>query len=421
MTKISALPAGAATDGTERIAAVQNGVTVRLTASQLTGTVPGHATLDLALTGGTMSGDIAMGGHQINNVIVGNVSPLPGSFTNLFASNATITTINGYALAGTIAGGGNQINDVIIGNVSPHAAGFTNVAANTVEVGTNAAIPNGVIFTVSNNTGFTIPAMSGFAPQAVIVGADNTRGELAIQSYGNGVGGSGESTILLFGARGTMAGTAASKQTKSGDLVGELGFHPHDGVDFVHNAGAVLIGALTEDTTPGNAGQELRVYTTPNTTATAAQAAVFQHSGGFSVGTGTDLGAGGILANTSIKSQGATGGIGYATGAGGTGTQASSKSTTTTLSPSACICGQVTMNAAALAAATIVSFTLTNTAIAATDVLILNHISGGTVGAYTLNAQAAAGSATINVRNNTAGSLSEAIVIQFAVIKAVNA
>ena len=111
-------------------------------------------------------------------------------------------------------------------------------------------------------------------------------------------------------------------------------------------------------------------------------------------------------------------GVGYATGAGGTVTQATSKSTGATLSK---VSGAITMNNAALAAGTIVSFVLTNTAIAVTDVLVLNHISGGTIGSYTLNAQAAAGSATINIRNNTAGSLSEAVVIQFAVIKAVNA
>ena len=110
--------------------------------------------------------------------------------------------------------------------------------------------------------------------------------------------------------------------------------------------------------------------------------------------------------------------LGYATGAGGTVAQATSKATGVTLSKAS---GQITMNAAALAAATIASFVLTNTSIAATDVLVLNHISGGTVGSYTLNAQCAAGSATINVRNNTAGSLSEAIVIQFALVKAVNA
>jgi hypothetical protein len=65
----------------------------------------------------------------------------------------------------------------------------------------------------------------------------------------------------------------------------------------------------------------------------------------------------------------------------------------------------------------IVSFVLTDSMIESTDVLVLNHISGGTPGAYSLNARCAAGSATIDVRNNTAGSLSEAIVIQFVLIK----
>ena len=110
--------------------------------------------------------------------------------------------------------------------------------------------------------------------------------------------------------------------------------------------------------------------------------------------------------------------LGYATGAGGTVTQATSKATGVTLSKST---GQITLNAAALASDTTVSFTLTNTVIEAGDILVMNHISAGTAGSYLLNAQSAAGSASINVRNITAGSLSEAIVIAFAVIKAVTA
>lgn len=107
---------------------------------------------------------------------------------------------------------------------------------------------------------------------------------------------------------------------------------------------------------------------------------------------------------------------GYVTGDGGAVTQSTSKSTAVTLSKK---CGQITLNGAALAADTTVSFTLTNTTVAATDIIVLNHVSGGTAGSYLLNAQAGAGSASINVRNITSGSLSEAIVIGFAVIKAV--
>ncbi len=129
-----------------------------------------------------------------------------------------------------------------------------------------------------------------------------------------------------------------------------------------------------------------------------------------------------LAATTFIKSSGAlsTGGIGYSTGAGLAATQSTNKSTTVTNGdPSTC--GTITMNNAVLNAGVIVSFAFTNAAIAATDVLVLNHVSGGTVGSYTLNAQAGAGTATINVRNNTAGNLSEAIVIQWALIKAVAA
>lgn len=124
-----------------------------------------------------------------------------------------------------------------------------------------------------------------------------------------------------------------------------------------------------------------------------------------------------IQASNAILSSGGDG-IGYSTGAGGTVTQATSKSTGVTLNK---ICGQITMNNAALNAGVIVSFVLTNSTIASTDMLILNHVATGTFGSYLLNARPASGSATIDVRNTSAGNLSEAIVIGFTVIKTVTA
>jgi len=106
---------------------------------------------------------------------------------------------------------------------------------------------------------------------------------------------------------------------------------------------------------------------------------------------------------------------GYINGQGGAVTQATSKSTGVTLNT---ICGQITMNDAALAADTRVTFRLTNSTITAHDVLVLNHVAGGSAGSYLLNAQAVAGFADINVRNISTISLSQAIVIRFAVIKA---
>jgi len=126
-----------------------------------------------------------------------------------------------------------------------------------------------------------------------------------------------------------------------------------------------------------------------------------------------------VTSASSIKSTSATAGIGYGTGAGGTVTQASSKSTGVTLNK---VCGQITMNNASLAAGAEVSFTLTNSTIAATDVVFTAISSGATAGAYNTHVDAiAAGSCRISISNFSGSPLSEAIVINFAVIKAVNA
>jgi len=125
------------------------------------------------------------------------------------------------------------------------------------------------------------------------------------------------------------------------------------------------------------------------------------------------------IPNTYTSNQLFAGTFGYGgSGTGGAVTQLTSKSTGVTLSKA---CGQITMVATGdIGADTTVSFTLTNTLIAATDVLILNHLSGGAPGSLHLNAQCAAGSATINVRNVTpANMLTPAPVISFALIKAV--
>jgi hypothetical protein len=111
--------------------------------------------------------------------------------------------------------------------------------------------------------------------------------------------------------------------------------------------------------------------------------------------------------------------VGYSTGTGGTVTQATDKSTGVTLNKR---CGQITMNNAALAAAAEVSFTLTNSTIAATDVVLVSIASGATAGAYSIQCDAtAAGSCRISVGNRNAGSLGEAIVLNFVVIKSVAA
>ncbi len=111
-----------------------------------------------------------------------------------------------------------------------------------------------------------------------------------------------------------------------------------------------------------------------------------------------------------------SGQLGFAVGAGNSIVQATSKATGVALDNST---GQITLNAAALAAATVVSFTFTNNKIEAHDELAVWIKSGlATPGTYRVWAEGnAAGSRTIVVENRSAGSLSEALVLGFMVRK----
>jgi hypothetical protein len=132
-----------------------------------------------------------------------------------------------------------------------------------------------------------------------------------------------------------------------------------------------------------------------------------------------DYNVSGSVASNLLARKGSTE-LGYSgTGTGGTVTQLTSKSTSVTLDK---LCGQITMSNAALAQSTTVSFTLNNTNIHSTDVIIVNIQSGATANAYTAFVEAVnTGSCRIHLRNSSSSSLSEAVVLNFAVIKAVSA
>ncbi len=120
------------------------------------------------------------------------------------------------------------------------------------------------------------------------------------------------------------------------------------------------------------------------------------------------------LAGT-LRALSPTSGIGYGTGAGGTVAQTTSKSNAVTLNT---VVGQITLSSFSLSSATNVSFTLTNSAIGANDVLIPAVSSGGTQGAYQVWVSTiGTGSASFTVRNATAATLSESPVISYIVVK----
>jgi hypothetical protein len=170
--------------------------------------------------------------------------------------------------------------------------------------------------------------------------------------------------------------------------------------DAVQGASIIPIGGSTADVTLWNSFGSVAFYVVAGTSDT------------WTLGThnASNLVSSNAITGASYK---------YKTGSGGTITQAVGKANGCILNK---VCGQITMNAAALAAATSVSFTLTNSTITATSVVLVNIASAATANSYAVTVDAvAAGSCRIQVRNISAGSLSEALVLNFAVINSVNA
>lgn len=102
---------------------------------------------------------------------------------------------------------------------------------------------------------------------------------------------------------------------------------------------------------------------------------------------------------------------------GGSITQNTSKSTTVVLNSRS---GKITMNNSPLNSGTVVSFTVNNNTILEGDVVIVNHVGGGTFGSYVVqaNSNSASTSFQITVRNISTENLSEGLILQFVIITA---
>ena len=221
-------------------------------------------------------------------------------------------------------------------------------------------------------------------------------------------GGSVTLSGFNFSGPGADAGSSGARYSVAGayDLVG-----------FWNGAG---VGVRLPGSTPG--------YEYHYPQASAAGAVSSLGVGGYEF-SGLYLQAGGFinfgnsstaaqLYNTGYSLVMLAGSFGYGPGTGGTVSQSGSKSSGVSLDKQS---GSITTHNQTLSAANNAgdnaSFKLTNAYIEATDTLILNHVSGGTLGAYVLNARCAAGSANVNIRNMTSSALSDALVIKYSLLK----
>lgn len=138
--------------------------------------------------------------------------------------------------------------------------------------------------------------------------------------------------------------------------------------------------------------------------------------GGTLAVTGASTLTGALAVASSIKSSHATAGIGYATGAGATVTQGTSRTTGVTINAA---CGTITLVSAA-GSATPFSFTVTNSAVAATDTVRICQKSG--TDKYTTQQITAVGAGSFEVTlANASGTTTEQPAFNFAVIKGVAA
>jgi len=236
----------------------------------------------------------------------------------------------------------------------------------------------------------------------------NHTGDLTLDSLPNG----SITGTLAVANGGTNASSASAARTSLGaqeqkdvlDDLGALSAPASDG-QFIVATGS---GAFQYET-----AATARTSLGLGTIATQASNSV-DIDGGAIDGAAIGANAAAAITGTNVL---ATTTLGYKAGSGGTVTQATNKTTAVTLNK---INGEIVMNGAALADDATAAFTLTNSTIAATDVVIVNVASVGTAGAYQVTVGAvAAGSCSISVLNVSGGSLSQAIKLNFAVIKAV--
>ena len=119
------------------------------------------------------------------------------------------------------------------------------------------------------------------------------------------------------------------------------------------------------------------------------------------------------MAITSLRRSGSLPNLAYAEA--GAVTQATNKTTGVTLSQ---MQGVITMNAAQLNAGVEVAFVVTNTLVELTDTVVVAIQSGGTAGEYFAHVVTVAnGSFTIGVSNLSGSNASDAVIINFYVLR----
>jgi hypothetical protein len=430
--------------GTEVLPIVQSGVTVKVAVSNLTAGRSVSATA-VAITGST-SGTATI----VTPAVAGTPTITLPIVTGTLATLAGTETLTNKTLTGAVMNG-------TVGATTPSTGAFTSLSStigssfaySSGSVGIGVASPTDSILSVYA-LNQTVPAISArYSAAGFKTGFSvyNTAGYPYISFNSNPVTSADTATYDLAGAAtkldmgngsfifsGAASGSAAGAITwlermrlTSAGLVGigttapayklevkgasatagQLSIHDGTGDTTVSGVTAASLLFQARDTSIRTLAEIDAVNTTTNGTAGTM---VFQTRISDTLAERARIDSSGNVLVTNVA------GLGYGTGAGGTVTQATDKSTAVTLNKP---CGTITMNGAALGGLTTVTFTLNNSILAAADTITVNlNSSSGNFVNYTLQASAwAAGTVIIKLRNDTVGSLSDAVQFNFNIHK----
>lgn len=320
-------------------------------------------------------------------------------------ATGALVVAGGIGVGANINIGGNLKTYTSSGNVAFQALdnGFVQLNAPVVAANTAGAL------NIVGSTGGAYQPIYSTGGMFHITGNDGVSSRMSNDSFGTGV----SSAFVQRLARGTAAAPTA---VQSGDVLARITGTGYGTTGYplaAGNIGTLGIDFVALETYSDTvAGSAMKFYTSPigsvvKTLSANVTANLTTFPSVVSV-------TGNVVSTGNIYSAG-SGTVGYAAGAGGTVSQSGNKSGGVTLNKPT---GQITMQNTALGADTSVSFTFTNSTIGTYDLLLLNIVGGvATAGTYNLDANCTTGSATVTVRNITAGSLSEAIVLRYAVIR----
>lgn len=340
------------------------------------------------------------------NQYAGNVY-INGTSTSTSPTTGALQVAGGTGIVGNLNVGG-SFTTWLSGNVIFSVDGTTGyVSINTPSIPANTA---GALNIVGSSDD-TYQPVYNTGSMVHITGNDNTASRITNDTFG-----SGSTTYPIFIQRRARGTSSAPTAVQSGDTLARITATGYGNVGYVLAAGNVSVTSIdflaTENYSSANAGSQINFYTSPIGAVTKTLSANI--TANVTTFSSVVSATGNVVSTGNIFSAG-SGTVGYNAGAGGTVSQTGNKSTGVTLNKPS---GEITMQATALAAATSVTFTLTNSTISARDLLLLNIVGGvATPGTYNLDANCTTGSAVVTVRNITAGSLSEAIVLRYAVIR----